>query len=324
MSVELSSAFSRAGIIALTGATGFIGSRLTRRLCATGWPVRVLIRCPAKAQDLSGLPLQRIEGALEDQASLQRLVANVYAVIHCAGAVRGITATDFKRSNVDGLGRLVHAAASQRPPPRFLSLSSLAAREPALSPYAASKREGEQRLAAGANAMPWSVLRPPAVYGPGDRELAPLFRWMGRGIAPVLGSADARFSLLYVDDLAAAVLQWLEQPHYVQGIFELHDGRPGGYGWDEVAAIVAAVRARAVRRIPIPTTLLQLLASVNVGVARLAGYAPMFTPAKVRELSHPDWVCDNAALTCAIGWTPRVLLEEGLRLTLGWGNPVAA
>lgn len=304
--------------MAITGATGFIGNRLTRRLCAAGWPVRVLIRSPTKAANLAELPLQRIVGTLEQSDSLQRLVDRVYAVIHCAGAVRGIALADFSQANVLGLARLATTAARQSPSPRFLALSSLAAREPHLSPYAASKWEGERQLAAAAGGMPWCALRPPAVYGPGDRELRPLFRWMGRGIAPVLGSANARFSLLYVDDLVAAIMQWLEQPRCVQGVFELHDGKPGGYDWNEAAAIVAAARARPVRRIPIPTSLLQLLAGANVAIARLAGYAPMLTPAKARELSHSNWVCDNAALSRVLDWTPRISLAEGLRLTFGW------
>ena len=306
------------GVVALTGATGFIGGRLARRLCSAGWQVRVLVRPAADTASLTGLGVQQLTGELEDQESLQRLVADTYAVIHCAGAVRGVTPAQFNRINVDGVARLARAAASQQP--RFLLLSSLAAREPGLSSYAASKQQGEQALAAAAGKMPWIALRPPAVYGPGDKELLPLFQWMRWGIAPVLGSAGGRFSLLYVDDLAAAVLLWLQPPQDLSGIFELHDGHAGGYSWDEVVAIAVALRASPIRRVPVPASLLRLVAGLNVLLSRLGGYAPMLTPGKVRELRHHDWVCDNVAISRALGWMPQVELAEGLRRTLGWGE----
>lgn len=308
-----------AGPVALTGATGFIGGVLAQRLRAAGWSVRALRRPAAGRRAPAGVELDWVEGALEDEESLGRLVEGVYAVVHCAGAVRGRTQADFERVNVNGVERLARRAAGQSAPPRFLLLSSLAAREPQLSFYAASKRAGERVLLqeAGARGMPWLVLRPPAVYGPGDRELLPLWRCMARGVAPLLGSADARFSLLYVDDLAAAVLHWLARAACEPGIFELHDGRPGGYTWNEVVNTAARVFARRVRRIPVAAPLLRGLAVGNVLAARLGGYAPMLTPGKVRELRHPDWVCDNTALGRALDWSPQVMLEEGLRRTLG-------
>jgi nucleoside-diphosphate-sugar epimerase len=322
VSADTSPGATRAGLIALTGATGFIGGRLVWLLCSAGWPVRVLVRSPARTGWPADLGLQQVSGSLEEPDSLQRLVAGAYAVVHCAGVVRGITRAQFNRVNVDGLMRLVQAAVKQQPLPRFLLLSSLAAREPALSPYAASKRQGEQVLAAAARNMPWAAFRPPAVYGPGERELLPLFQWMGRGIALVLGPKNARFSLLYVDDLAAAIQAWLNRPQCAQGVFELHDGHTGGYSWDDVVNIAATLCARHIRRIPVPAVPLYLLAALSVLLAPLGGYAPMLTPAKLRELRHPDWVCDNRALNFATGWAPQVALAEGLRRTLGWGTPV--
>jgi len=235
-------------------------------------------------------------------------------VVHCAGAVRGVTAGDFDAVNVDGVKQLVQAALSQAPRPRFLSLSSLAARAPQLSYYASSKRQGEHVLASMAEDMEWVALRPPAVYGPGDRELLPLFQWMGRGIAPVLGEPHARLSLLYVEDLCGAVLRWLDCGHCRSGVYEINDTQGGGYSWDEIIAKISALRSGRIIRLPLPAPLLRSLAAINVSTARLMGYAPMLTPGKVRELRHPDWVGDNTALTAAIGWQPRFSLEEGLRV----------
>jgi nucleoside-diphosphate-sugar epimerase len=302
--------------IALTGATGFIGSMVARQLVATGFKIQALTRTTSDRSRLSGFNVHWVEGALEDVDSLRRLVSGVDAVVHCAGAVRGATQDHFKRINVDGVVRLVHAAAEQHPLPRFLFISSLAARQPDVSLYAASKRQGEAVIAENAGRMPWVVLRPPAVYGPGEREMLPLIRWMARGIAFVLGSGNARFSMLYLDDLVAAIRKWLLNENCPRRVFELHDGHPGGYSWKDVIDTVGRLNAKRVRCVHVPVPAVIGLSKLNLVAARMFRYEPMLTPYKIRELKHPDWVCDNAALTHATGWTPKVSLEEGLRRTL--------
>jgi 2-alkyl-3-oxoalkanoate reductase len=162
----------------------------------------------------------------------------------------------------------------------------------------------------------WSALRPPAVYGPGDREMRPLFQAMQRGIAPVLGRPEARFSLLYVEDLAGAVGHIVDRPRWETGTFEIHDGRAGGYSWREVIDTFARVAGRPVRPLRIPAALLKVAAAANQALARLMGYRPMLTPGKIRELTHPDWVCHDAPLRKATEWRPSVVLEDGLRFTL--------
>ena len=302
--------------VALTGATGFIGNRVARRLVANGCKLQALARATSDRSRLSEFNIHWVEGTLEDPDSLGRLVRGADAVVHCAGAVRGATQAHFDRLNVDGAVRLVRAAVEQHPVPRFLLISSLAAREPGLSYYAASKRQAEIVLAEHAGSMPWAVLRPPAVYGPGDREMLPLFRWMVRGFAFILGTGNARFSMLYVDDLAEAIQNWLLKDSLLKMVFELHDGRPGGYSWQDVIDAISGLNARRIKCLHVPVTGLKVAAGINLITARLLGYAPMLTPGKLRELRHPDWVCDNTAFTRETGWTPKVSLEEGLRRTL--------
>jgi nucleoside-diphosphate-sugar epimerase len=303
--------------VALTGATGFIGSRLARILRQAGWQVRALVRPLTGTGRLADLNVTWVTGTLEDSQSLTALVTGADAVVHCAGAVRGAKEADFRRVNVTGVERIVTAARRQSPAPHFLLISSLAAREPQLSAYAASKRDGERALQNQAGTMPWVILRPPAVYGPGDREILPMFRWMMRGIAFFTGPGSARFSLLYVDDLATAVACLLEQRDNVRGAtFELHDGRQDGYSWNDIVSTVRELRRSPVIRVRVPLLWLKLAAALNEGIARLFSLSPMLTLGKIRELSHPDWVASNQAIYLATGWQPSVPLEQGLCRTL--------
>ena len=304
--------------LALTGATGFIGTALRRQLVSAGWEVRALHRrrVPQPQSGSDDTRIRWVCGSLSDPDSLRRLLKGASAVVHCAGAVRGASAEQFNQVNVAGVARLVQAARELHPTPRFLLISSLAAREPALSFYAASKRGGEDTLRTLAGPMATTIFRPPAVYGPGDREMAPLLRCMQHGVAPVLGSSAARFSMLYVEDLTEAIRQTLARPDWAPGPFEIHDGHPGGYSWEEVMTTVSRILRRPVRALRIPVALLRAAAAGNLLLAQLCGTLPMLTPGKVCELTHPDWVCHDAPLREATGWTPRIRLEAGMRLTI--------
>jgi len=304
--------------LALTGATGFIGTALRRQLVSAGWEVRALHRrrVPQPQSGSDDTRIRWVCGSLSDPDSLRRLLKGASAVVHCAGAVRGASAEQFNQVNVAGVARLVQAARELHPTPRFLLISSLAAREPALSFYAASKRGGEDTLRTLSGPMATTIFRPPAVYGPGDREMAPLLRCMQHGVAPVLGSSAARFSMLYVEDLTEAIRQTLARPDWAPGPFEIHDGHPGGYSWEEVMTTVSRILSRPVRALRIPVALLRAAAAGNLLLAQLCGTLPMLTPGKVRELTHPDWVCHDAPLREATGWTPRIRLEAGMRLTI--------
>lgn len=304
--------------IAVTGATGFIGRTLARRLAGLGFRVRVLVRPRTTRTYRAGRGVEVVVGDLAEEPALERLVTGTRSVVHCAGQVRGGSA-GFQATNVEGTRRLARVAARQARQPHLVAISSLAAREPQLSPYAASKRAAEAALAeeaAEADGAPWTILRPPAVYGPGDRELLPLFTWMARGIAPDLGPPDARFSLVFVDDLADCIAQLVRAGAATGAIHEVHDGQRGGYGWDDVARAVSLLSGRRTRRVRVPAPLATSIAAANLFAQSLFGGAPMLTPGKVRELRHPDWVCDDASLLAATNWRPAVRLEEGLRRTL--------
>ena len=250
-------------------------------------------------------------GSLSDPRALDRLCSDCVAVVHAAGVVRGASQADFDRVNVDGTAALVASVNRQQSPPRVLLVSSLAAREPQLSWYAASKRGGEECLRKEQN-LDWVILRPPAVYGPGDREMLPVFNMMARGIAPVAGTAEAHIALVHVDDLVEAIIACLHSDAASHRTMSPSDGAPQGYNWHQMAAIVGEVWSRKVRLWRIPAWLLDTVASVNLALSRMHGGAPMLTPAKLRELRHPDWRVDSRELTEVTGWEPKIDLRQGL------------
>ncbi len=302
--------------IALTGGTGFVGKHVVDVLTRHNASLRLLARNPARSASLPR-NVEIVHGSLEDDESLAELVATSDTVVHCAGSVRGATPEQFNRVNADGTARLVRIARANGCR-RFLLLSSLAAREPQLSPYALSKHAGEEALETGAGNMIWAILRPPAVYGPGDTEMLPLFRLMARGIAPVFGPVDARFSLIFAPDLAEAIAAWAECDDPPSGVFEIDDGKPGGYSWEEITNTIRAITGKSVRKIRVPAPVLQVPAAINWLLGRYFGRAPMLTPGKIRELRHADWVCRRDPTFDAVGWQPRHSLAQGLVATPGW------
>jgi len=271
------------------------------------------VRNPAGAEQLARLGVALVQGDLDDASALEQLVSGADVVIHGAGAVRGCSQADFDAVNVRGTDKLLQAMANAAPDARFLMLSSLTAREPGLSWYGHSKHESEQLLDRYPD-LDWTVLRPPAVYGPGDKEMLPVFQSMARGIATVPGTVESRASLIHVTDLVPAIIACLASEQCRGQTLYLHDGQEGGYSWRDMAAIAGEVYGRRVRLWQVPKWLLNSVAAANLALAKRTGRAPMLTPAKLRELRNPDWSVSNARICELTDWQPRVKLREGLEL----------
>ncbi len=306
--------------VALTGATGFVGARILQKLLERGTPVRALTRRPqSPATGMDWIP-----GDLNDAAALQELVKGADAVIHCAGLVKAHSAEEFDRINRQGSHsicqavRAVAATGEKTVQPHFILISSLVARLPEISAYAASKHASEQAVRESLEDSPWTVIRPPGVYGPGDVEILKLLRIMRRGVALVPGSQDSRFSLLHVSDLAEAVCAALWQPQIFSKVIELDDGKNGGYSMDEVRLIAESIFDRRIRTITVPEGLLHFVGAANEIAARLVGGAPMLTRGKARELVHADWVSTGEKLPSLIDWKPRFDLGAGLGDAVAW------
>lgn len=297
-------------LVAVTGATGFIGSVLVQELIREGWSVRALTRTD---RPYLKNEIQWIHGDLENLSALDQLVKDATAVIHCAASVRGSSFEYFSQVNIKGTENILSVLANRKPYPRFLLVSSLAARQPELSWYARSKYLSEQKLINFSDELQWLILRPTAVYGPGDKELKPLFTAMHRGFLPVVGNINNRVGLLHVFDLVTAILTWLAAENNVSGIFELDDGLPNGYSYQQLANLAEQRWKRPVRCVTIPDKLIRGIAFSNLMLSRIFNYAPMLTPGKVNELQHSDWVCDNSSLMQALpAWKPKIRLQDVL------------
>ncbi len=299
--------------IAITGATGFVGSTIIRLLVSQGWRVRALARSPNKLEQFSDSPIDWVYGDLSQPKTLDSLVYNAHAVIHCAGTVRGSHLSDFTAANVEGVSNLVVAISRTSSQPRLLLISSLAARMPDISNYAHSKRQGEDVLTTHANQLNWTIFRPAAIYGAGDQELKPLLDLLQKGISLQLSGTDSRFSLIYVDDVAQAVRQWLVNGVAEHETIELDDRYPNGYCWQDVSNIASGVFHRPVRRLYVPIVVLKVLAIASDFVARVLSRSPMLTPGKARELAWNDWVCHNQAGMRIENWHPIIQFEQGLK-----------
>jgi nucleoside-diphosphate-sugar epimerase len=296
-------------LVALTGATGFIGTALLNSFTRTGIKVRALSRQAKPDSDL----VEWVTGDLNSPQALRTLIDGADTIIHCAGVVRGKSNEEFLANNSTGTANLIAACDGQSEIKRFLLISSLAAKHPELSWYAFSKYKAEQALKSGRNKLPgWTILRPTAVYGPGDKEIRPLLQAMKMGLLTV-PNTNSKFSLIHINDLVIAIMLWATQTTPVEGVYELDDGTANGYNWEKLIELAKSNWGKSVFKIPIPVTLLKMLAITNLGLAKLFQYSPMLTPGKIQEITHPDWTCDNTLISSTLNWHPSIQLSDAMQ-----------
>jgi nucleoside-diphosphate-sugar epimerase len=305
-----------APLAAVTGATGFIGRHLVPALAQAGWRVRVLARREPRIPEWRGLGFEVVPGALADSAALERLVEGAHAVIHAAGLIKAARRRELFEVNCAASATLAGIVQRLAPQAHFVHLSTLAAREPRISDYAASKRAGEDavRDLLGARA---TVLRPAAVYGPADPETLRFFRLARHRVVPLPGPPQARVALIHVQDLARLIVA-LAACEPIGEVLSAADARAQGYGWAEIlgtaACVVGNPHARLVRA---PRALLRTVAWAG-DLGRLLGSATMLNSHKLREISHLDWSVPPHEHASPSGWRPFFELEPGFADTVAW------
>jgi uncharacterized protein YbjT (DUF2867 family) len=295
-------------LVAVTGATGFVGQAVLMAAGRHKLEVRALTR---RKQRLRG-GVEWIDGDLADVAALKRLMQGASAVIHIAGVVNAPDAAGFEEGNVQGTLRVIEAAHDMGVG-RMIHVSSLAAREPQLSVYGASKLRGEKLVRA--SGLDWTVVRPPAVFGPRDTEMLELFRLARRGVVPL--PPPGRLSVIHVTDLAELLIALLPSSEdTTHRMFEPDDGEPGGWTHVRLAlAIGAAVRDKPVRPLSLSPRIIGLAAKAD---RLLRGAKAKLTPDRARYICHPDWTVSEGAQPPKSLWRPRIDTREGLSATAAW------
>ena len=265
-------------VIAITGGTGFVGSHVIDAALGGGHAVRALTRRPQAPRE----GVTWIDGALDRPDSLAALAAGADAVVHVAGLVNAADRAGFALGNQAGTAAMLAAtgAAGVR---RFVQVSSLAAREPALSDYGWSKAEADAAVIASDRA--WTIVRPPAIFGPRDHELLDLFRLARRHVVP-LPPPGGRMSVIAVEDLAVLLLRLATSDALTRAIVEPDDGTPGG--WVPVDFVRAIGEAVGSRVLPVPLPRPVLLAASWLDRS-IRGRGARLTGDRVRYFGHPDW-----------------------------------
>ncbi|MEV4286045.1 NAD(P)-dependent oxidoreductase [Nonomuraea bangladeshensis] len=304
----------------VTGATGFIGRSLVRRLRADGHAVTALVRVSSARRwrhELDRLGADCVEGDLETGAGLPEAVAAADRVIHLAALVKARAPADYFRVNAEGTGRLLSALTARPDPPRLVLCSSLAV-SPPVSYYGLSKLAAETAARRVAGRLPVVIVRPPVVYGPGDTEFLPsLLPMARRGVMLKGGLGPKRFCLIHVGDLCTALLAAAERGGTVRqddpaaGVYTVCDGVEHS-AEDICLALARALGRRPPLVIPVPGPLVDLAAAGAEVVGRVRGTVPILNRDKARELRCPSWTCTTGRAAAELDFQARIPLQDGL------------
>lgn len=294
-------------LVAVTGGTGFVGKALLAALVAEGAHVRALARkIPAETDGI-----EWVQGDLANRAALARLTDGAEAVVHVAGLTTAPDAAAFEAANVAGTMAVLEAA-GQAGVRRFVFVSSLAAREPSLSAYGASKARAEKLNAA--SGLDWTTVRPPGVYGPWDVDYLEMFRMAKRGFVPVPPPGNS--SLIHVADLADLLVALVPASEVtLHRTFEPDDGHAGGWSHRELARLIGWAVGRRPAVLHLPAGALHLAAKADGLVRRSKA---RLTPDRAAYMAHPDWVARPECHVPQSVWTPRIPTREGMKRTAEW------
>ena len=311
----------------VTGGTGFIGRHLVQALVARGDEVAALVRSPAKAAHLRELHVREVPGDLDDEAALRAGCEGRQVVYHVAGAIKARDEAGFLRANEQGTACLVRAAEAAGSP-RFILVSSMAAGGPTEpgqplrgdEPPAPVTAYGRSKLAAEAvvrrSRLPWTILRPPLVYGPYDGEFLPLFKAAQRGIGVVFGDGEQELSGVYGPDLVEAFLAAAATETTTGRLYyPCHTER---FTSRQFVLTVGRALGREPRVLAVPAGIARVALHLTGAVAKLAGHSTVLNGDKAHEFLARAWTGDPTALTRDTGWSAAHDLSRGVRRTVDW------
>ncbi|MEP3050185.1 MAG: NAD(P)-dependent oxidoreductase [Erythrobacter sp.] len=292
--------------LAITGATGFVGQAVLDAIAADTHFAHALTRRSQPAQR----GVQWISGDLENLSALEELANGKDAVIHIAGLTNTPDPNEFDTANVEGT-RNVIAAAKSAGVKRFVFVSSLSAREPHLSAYGASKARAEELIEA--SGLDWTIVRPPAVYGPRDKDMFELFRAAKFNFIPLPPSGAT--SIIHVEDLARLLIALAGPVAPSRLTFEPDDGRIGGWSHTELAHAIAGAVGKKVFAPNLPKSVLNMAAQID---GALRGDKAKLTPDRVGYMCHPNWVARSDKAVPDKIWAPKIKGDDGFAATAAW------
>ena len=327
--------------VLVTGASGFIGQHLVRRLIERGDRVSCLMRATSRIDDLRSSGARLIVGDATDRAGIERALAESRAdvVFHLAGLLRAVRTADFARVNAGGVESVAAACADRAGRPVLIVVSSLAAAGPCagdqpltesdspapVSAYGRSKLAGELAAARHAGEMEITIVRPPIVFGPGDRGVLEMFRPISHsGLHFVPGLKKRRVSLIHVADLVALLLLAAEKGERLcpggapgQGAYFVaaeHDPTYAELG----QAIARAMGKKRATVVHMPGPLVRLAGLCGDALGRVRQRPGWVNSDKMTEALAGSWICSSAKARTRLGWSPAVPWTERLRETAGW------
>ncbi|MFQ5640698.1 MAG: NAD-dependent epimerase/dehydratase family protein [bacterium] len=316
----------------VTGGRGFIGSTLIEHLIAQGFDVTCLLRHSRKGLGwLDGVHFDHIEGDLSNRTALKQAVTGVDYVFHLAALTKAYKQEEFIRVNVEGTKSLLQAIGENNPKlKKFILVSSLAAAGPSISGqslseedksfpisnYGRSKLEAEKATLSYDSEFPVCVVRPPAVYGPRDKDMFTIFKMTKQGWLPRLGGRMRVASLIHVDDLVSGIRLAACNPVSNGQLYYLSN--EDDYAWEEVESLVAELMGTFPKKIQIPIAFAFLFCLSSGLISRVTKRPALFNLDKYRELKETHWICNSATARQELGFQTRYSLKEGFMQTLEW------
>lgn len=315
--------------VLVTGANGFIGSRLCRRLAADGFAVRILCRESSDLTLLKDIPVTKIIGDITNPGSLPQAVSGVDYIVHLAGLIRARKVSDFYFVNQQGTANLAEAVKNHNPGlKKFVLISSLAAAGPAsvtprkesdpphpITDYGQSKLAGEEALKPYFNTFPITIIRPPAVYGPGDKAILTIFQLVNRRLRAYMAGGHNRVQMVFVDDLVEGIIQGMDPAKGRNDTFFIAQTESNTVR--EMMDIIAELLNKKTVPLTVPMPLLKIIALISESFFKMIGKAPLFSRQKVRELTA-DWAIDVSLAQEKLGFTAAHDFRTGARITIDW------
>ena len=316
--------------VLVTGSNGFIGSALVEKLLAQGHEVVCLVRRTSNLRWLATMPVATVIADLEKGTGLQEALQGIQWLFHQAGVTKAMDRQGYWNGNVLATEQLLQACAARSTVEKFVFVSSQAAAGPSIADYAVSeeivphpvslygesKQAAEQLVLEYGKRFPVTIVRPPSVYGPRDRDIFVYFQNVNKGLLLILGKGTQKISIVHVDDLtdgmilAAASANSRDQIYFLSG--------DGAYDWPTIGGMIARGLNKKTWTIHVPIALLHLISGISTLYGRVVGKPALLNRDKVNEMVQPGWLCSNEKAKKELGFAPAITLAEGLQQTARW------